>query len=127
MAKKQSKAVNEAAVGIGAAVKQIQAAVAAKEVKAKPAKEPKVKTVKAFVVPTPVTALEGLAKETYEKLPLQAKQVIMAIGDGQHYSKEDWVARVSAFDGFVTRQPVIRIVAFYQARLLAAGFVARAN
>ena len=131
MAKKQNAVQQDQTVTNPAAepVKPIE--VALREIfGAEITEEQVVAAVEAFGKATGKIKAKKLAKtwrvvsvEFQPKTPTQMMQAVLAIQDKGPVNMEAWVAALEAHDGFKTKQPTDRIIAFYKARMIKEGLV----
>lgn len=87
--------------------------------------EPKPKKEKAAKVETVganYTLLKAFDAAGSEKMPLQCRQILEILGkaEGQTLEKKDFLAEMAKI--IQTRQPIERILAFYQPRLLSGKY-----
>lgn len=71
---------------------------------------------------TKYTLLKQFSSEGGAKMPLQSQQIlqILAAAPGQSLEKKDLLAEMTKI--VATRQPIERILAFYQPRLISGGY-----
>lgn len=92
-----------------------------KEVAEKPKKEKVVKPVKTG---TKYTLLKNFDPAGAEKMPLQCRQILTIIDEapGKAITKVDLLEKMKT--AVITRQPIERILAFYQPRIISGKYVA---
>jgi hypothetical protein len=69
--------------------------------------------------------LYSVAKVEFEaKTPLQLKQLVLTMQDEKEpFDKAKWAQQVALNKEFKTAQPIERIIAFYQKRMIDAGYI----